>query len=136
MNYEMTKILVTALVADTSATVEWAQDVLGGDAYGVAVSLGDKLFLVYQMDNNPQEDWLVDVMETEGEMAYCPDVQGFTSRLPPSATSPASSDPGGPLRRANFLSTSACLLPSPVRRSLCGREIGSRPEPRNGEYHG
>lgn len=80
MNYEMTKILVTALVADTSATVEWAQDVLGGDAYGVAVTLGNKLFLVYQMDNNPQEDWLVDVMETEGEMAYCPDVQGFTSQ--------------------------------------------------------
>lgn len=80
MNYEMTKILAAALVADTSATVEWAQDVLGGDAYGVTVSLGDKLFLVYQMGNDPQEDWLVDIMETEGEMVYCPGTQGFPSQ--------------------------------------------------------
>ena len=80
MNYELTKILVAALVADTAATVEWARDVLGGDAYGVVVTLGNKLFLVYQMDNNPQEDWLVDTMDTEGEMAYCPDVEGFPSQ--------------------------------------------------------
>lgn len=80
MNYELTKILAAALVADTAATVEWAQDVLGGDAYGVAVTLGNKLFLVYQMDNNPQEDWLVDTMDTEGEMAFVPDVEGFPSQ--------------------------------------------------------
>lgn len=80
MNYEMTKILVAALVADTSATVEWAQDLLGGEAYGVAVTLGDKLFLVYQADNDPNEAWLVDTMETEGEMAYCPDIYDFPSQ--------------------------------------------------------
>lgn len=80
MNYEMTKTLIAALVADTAATVEWAQDALGDDAHGVAVSLDTKIFLVSRMDNNPQEDWLVEIMETEGEMDDCPEVQGFSSQ--------------------------------------------------------